>query len=172
MQVSAWEELKGSHTALAAEMAKLQREKAAILGAQERTRLGYEAATVELAQTHAKQIHKAQQDRRGLESQVSSLRSHASDLESRSSQLETRLSTLSEERQVLEDRSTGELRRLKSSHSTLESQLSQVQSYLSDAEAKSSNTASELQRRWARSTATLLSYTGTPPCRTGSVHSS
>ena len=68
--MASWEELKGSHFQLNSQLAKLQREKAALLGDQERTRLGFEAATVELAQTHAMQLHKAEQERRALSEEV------------------------------------------------------------------------------------------------------
>ena len=102
VQISGWDDLKGSHSQLNAQLAKVQREKAALLGDQERTRLGFEAATVELAQSHATQLHRAATERRGLETELVSLRSQTSELESRSSQMEEQLSALSQERASLQ----------------------------------------------------------------------
>ena len=106
MQVASWEELKGSHSQLGAQLAKAQREKAALISDQERTRMGFEAATVELAQAHATQLHEADRENQGLHSQLHTLRSPASELESRSSLLEARVSSLSEQRAQLEQQSS------------------------------------------------------------------
>ncbi|KAK9795491.1 hypothetical protein WJX73_005706 [Symbiochloris irregularis] len=146
-QMSNWEELRGSHSQLGAQLARVQREKAALIGDQERTRLGFENATVELAQTHAQQLHRAEQERRGMETELSSLRSFTSELEGRSSHLEAQVAILAEERHELLQKSSQELHSLRSSRSTMEEELVALRSHLSDVERQSSTAQGELERR-------------------------